>query len=280
MPARPRSLKAALEASGALAKDELARVQRAFEIIGDIAVVEIPEGLEKKAGAIGRALLALYPNVKVVAKRSPFQGELRTRPLEVIAGERRLTTLHVENSVRLRVDVARVYFSPRLSSERLRVAKQVRPGENVLVLFAGAGPYSVLIAKLQPTAKVASVELNPVATPLALENVRLNKVAGRVEVIEADARAVCREPRFAGWADRIVMPLPERAGEYLADALLALKPGGTVHFYAFGADYGPSLRTIEKACAHAGRKCEVVNKRVCGTYAPRVARLVVDFRAG
>lgn len=283
---RPRSLRAALEEGGSLSKSELELAQRAFDVVGDIAIVDIPEALLPKARAFGEALLSLYPNVKVVARKaSAVRGELRTRSLEVIAGERRTVTEHHENGVRLRVDVENVYFSPRLSSERLRIARLVKPAENVIVLFAGVGPYSVTIAKLQPSARVVSVELNPEATPFVLENISLNKVAGRVEAIEGDARSVVREARFRGWADRIVMVLPERAHEFLEDSLAALKPGGIVHIYGFGSSkagdqYAQLLKEIARACAAAGRKFEVLRKGECGTYAPGVARIVIDFTAG
>ena len=282
---RPRSFKDALAKSRALSKKELVLLPRAFDIIGDIALLEIPDELLKKSKKIGEALLKFYPNVKVVARKtSAVKGELRTRSVEVVAGENRTVTEYKENGIRLKVDVENVYFSPRLANERLRLARLVKPGENVLVLFAGVGPFSILIAKMQPTTHVVSVELNPAATPLVLENIRLNKVAGRVEAIEGDAAAVLQEARFQKWADRIVMVLPERAHEFLEGALKAAKSGCTIHLYAFGSvkagadTYGPSLRAIEEACEKAGRKFEVLYKGECGTYAPRIARLILDFR--
>lgn len=282
---RPRSFKHALQSSGAFSEEELSRMTRAFEIIGDIAIVEIPEGFESKANDIGYALLSLYPNVRVVARKaSPVQGELRTRKLEVIAGEDRTVTEHKENNIRLRVDVEGVYFSPRLSGERLRVAQQVKPGENVLVLFAGVGPYPVVIARMQPTAHVVSNELNELGTKYALENMRLNKIEDRVEVVGGDARKLLHEPRFAKWADRVVMPLPESADQFLDDVMLVARPGCVVHFYAFGPSakgedpYAASLEKIEAACKKAKRNFEVLNKQECGTYAPRIARIVMDFK--
>jgi tRNA (guanine37-N1)-methyltransferase len=78
---------------------------------------------------------------------------------------------------------------------------------------------------------VYSLDVNPVATELAEENVRLNKLDRRVLVVQGDARQLVSE-RFCGTATRVLMPLPERAREFWDVALLALLPkGGVVHYY-------------------------------------------------
>jgi tRNA (guanine37-N1)-methyltransferase len=64
------------------------------------------------------------------------------------------------------------------------------------------------------------------------KNVRMNGVYTKVVPIHGDAKEVIEE-RFCGIADRVLMPLPEKAYEYLPYALLALKKtGGWVHYYA------------------------------------------------
>ncbi|MBA7599809.1 hypothetical protein ES703_06849 [subsurface metagenome] len=133
----PRNLREALR--GQIPDEELKQV-RAFDIVGDIAVVKIPEKLLPKKQLIGQALMQVHHHVRTVLNQTtPVRGEFRTRELEVIAGEPRTETTHREGGCSFKVDLAKVYFSPRLATERLRVTKQIKPGEVVTNLFAGVG---------------------------------------------------------------------------------------------------------------------------------------------
>jgi tRNA (guanine37-N1)-methyltransferase len=282
MTQRPRNLQDALREH--LTPEQLDSLGRAFEVIGDLAIVDVPPELAEKEPVIGDALLRLYKNVKTVLARAPFKGEWRTRDLRVIAGEPRTTTEHKENGIRLRLDAAAVYFSPRFSTERLRVAQLVGPDERVLVLFAGVAPFSVAIAKRDKSVRVKSVEANPACTAWAQENVRINKVAGQVEVIQADAKTYCLRAEMKGWANRVVMPLPEKAIEFLDETLYATAPGGVIHLYGFGSTakdadtYHELINALNQAAAKQGKRVEILRTGECGTYAPRVNRLVVDAR--
>lgn len=206
-------------------------VYSSFDVIGDIAIIKIPEEAREFEREIGEAIMAINRHVKAVfAQETPVSGTFRLRGLRYVAGEDRTVTVHKEHGCLFKVDVARVYFSPRLSYERARVASLVKPGEFVLNMFAGVGTFSIIIAKRQPTARVVSIDVNPAAVELHLENNALNKVTN-VEVVLGDAAQVIRE-KFVRVADRVLMPLPERAIEFLDAALLALKPeGGWLHVY-------------------------------------------------
>ncbi|MEK6987582.1 MAG: tRNA (guanine-N1)-methyltransferase, partial [Candidatus Thermoplasmatota archaeon] len=146
-----------------------------FDVIGDIAVLKIPEELLPHRTEIAEAILAWNSKVKVVAQDHGVSGELRVRRLEILAGEDRTTTVHVEYGLRYRADVARAYFSPRLATERLRVTEQVRPGEIVADPFAGVGPYAILIAKRRRPTRVHASDANPVAVDLLRQNVAANR---------------------------------------------------------------------------------------------------------
>ena len=143
-------------------KTEVNHLCKAFDVIGTIAVVELPEGFDKgKAAAFAQALMAVHPRVKTVARKAGATGgKFRVRPVEVIAGEKTTRTVHVEGGCKYVVDINKAYFQPRLSFERERIAGRVKRRENVLVLFAGVGPYAIAIAKKKPKAHVVAVELN------------------------------------------------------------------------------------------------------------------------
>jgi tRNA (guanine37-N1)-methyltransferase len=212
----------------------LASLPRALDVIGEIAVIEIPPELKTYQNLIGEAILATHKNVRtVLAKVGAVTGTYRLRQLEIIAGEPKTATIHKEYGCQYYVDVAKAYFSPRLSHEHNRVASLVQRGETVVDLFAGVGPFSVLIAKNNPDVKVYAVDINPEAAEFLKRNVRLNRVENLVVPILGDARQVIEE-RLLGVADRVIMNLPEKAMEFIDAACRAVNPsGGTVHYYAF-----------------------------------------------
>ena len=283
---RPLPLKELLAREG-FTKKQLETLVSSFDSIGDVAIVQIPDELLKKKKTIAKALLASNPRFKVVARQTgALEGEYRTTPLEIIGGEKRTETIYRESGCSFRLDVSKVFFSPRLSFERERIAKLVKKGEKVLALFAGVGPYPIVIAKKQPGAKVVAIELNPAAVKYMRANVAANRVS--VEVIEGDVNKVVPS-KFKRWADRITMPLPHTGEDFLDAALAGAAKGCIIHFYGFGPSRdettkapldpaAPLLAKIKTACARNKRRCKVVSTRVVRPYAPFVVQSVVDFK--
>jgi tRNA (guanine37-N1)-methyltransferase len=212
----------------------LASLPRALDVVGDIAIIEIQAELEAHKNAVGEAILKTHRNMRVVlSKAGAVSGVYRLRDFDFIAGEHRTATVYKEYECSYHVDVAKAYFSPRLSHEHQRVAELVKQGETVVDLFAGVGPFAVLIAKTRRDAKVYAIDINPDAVNLLKKNSRLNRVENRVFAIVGDARQVVNE-RLPGVVDRVIMNLPETANEFIDVACCAVKPsGGVVHFYGF-----------------------------------------------
>jgi tRNA (guanine37-N1)-methyltransferase len=238
----------------------LASLPRALDIVGDIAIIEIPAELKAHERLIGEAILTVHKNVRtVLAKAGAVSGTYRLREFEVVAGERRTDTIHKEYGCKYHVDIAKAYFSPRLSQEHNRIASLVKKSETVVDLFAGVGPFSVLIAKNNAEAKVYAVDINPEAIEFLKRNIRLNRVENRVTPIQGDARQAVEE-RLLGVADRVIMNLPEKALEFVDTACRAIKPaGGMVHYYAF-IRLPDSLENMQlrfsEAVEKAGRKVD------------------------
>jgi tRNA (guanine37-N1)-methyltransferase len=238
----------------------LASLPRALDVIGDIAIIEIPPELKPHEKLVGAAILETHKNVRtVLAKAGAVSGTYRLRDFDVIAGDPRTSTVHKEFGCRFQVDVAKTYFSPRLSHEHERVASFVQKGETVVDLFAGVGPFSVLIAKNNQDVKVYAVDVNPQAVELLKKNILLNRVHDRVVPLLGDARQVFHN-KLSGVADRVIMNLPENAAEFIDVACKALKPeGGVVHFYSFVRlpDSVDALkRRFTEAVEMSGRKVE------------------------
>ena len=165
-------------------ENPLTQVPGAYELIGDIAIIDQHE---ENAPEIAKVLLQ-HKNIKTIFQAtSAVCGEYRTRELLFIAGVKKTETIYRENGCRYLLDVTQVYFTPRLSTERIRIADQVKNGDKVVDMFAGIGPFSILIAKRFPEAHVIAVDKNPVAIKYLRENARLNKVKN-IEIREGDAK--------------------------------------------------------------------------------------------
>jgi|SRR3989344_1528512 len=271
------NLKQALE--NKLTKKELSLLVRSFDIIGNIAIIEIPEKLEKKEKLIGRTLLSLFKNIKTVAKKiGRHKGKYRTQRLKIIAGEKNKITEHKENNVKINLDVEKCYFSPRLSNERLRINNQIKKNENVLVMFSGVGVYPLVFAKNSFARKIYGIELNPVAHKYALENIKLNKLEAKLNLFRGDVKKMVN--RFKTGFDRIVMPLPKGAEDFLENAFKVSKKGTLIHFYAFSKEdkFDNVKDLILNKCKRYKKKCKILNIVKCGQNAPREYRICVDFK--
>lgn len=249
-----------------------------FDVIGDIAILKIPEELVAHREEIGRAILAWNPKLQVVAQDHGVSGEHRIRKIEIIAGEDRTKTIHTEFGLRYRVDVARAYFSPRLGTERKRVADQVRPGEIVADPFAGVGPFSILIAKRRNPRRIIASDANPDAAALLRENVATNR-ADLVVPREGDARAVLQDVRTV---DRVILDLPHSATDFLPDAVRALGPSGTVHLYAIleTADREDRAAEIRHRVQREGRSLQDLRIHNVRAYSPTQHHVAFDLTVG
>ncbi|MEF8874365.1 MAG: tRNA (guanine-N1)-methyltransferase, partial [Candidatus Thermoplasmatota archaeon] len=107
-----------------------------YDIIGDIAIIKLPEEVEMYRKDIGEAILSTHANLSAVLEDQGVHGELRIRDVEHIAGEKKTVTVHREYGAAFKVDVSEVYFSPRLATERWRVVKKVEENEVVFDMFA------------------------------------------------------------------------------------------------------------------------------------------------
>jgi len=255
-----------------------------FDIIGDIAILKIPSCLKTYEHDIAHALLRKLPYVKVVLKQaSAVRGRYRLRAFEWLAGERRTWTVCKEYGCIFKVDLSKVFYTPRLSHEHMRIAKLVRRGEVVINMFAGIGPFSIIIAKYSKAKKVYSIDINPHAYKLMVENVEINKVKDVVVPMFGDAaRIIITKLRHV--ADRVLMPLPELGLKYLPFAVIALrKDGGWIHtylhvFYERGID--PLIKamcSIALALESLGLTYDIMGARIVRDVGPRLVQVVLDI---
>jgi tRNA (guanine37-N1)-methyltransferase len=210
------------------------KIYNSYDLVGDIAVIKTPSDDVVDAKKAAELILSIYPRrVKAVFMQvSAVCGDFRVRQLKFLAGENRTVTVYKEHGCLFKVDVERCYLSPRLLFEHKRVAALIVPGEVIVNMFSGVGCFSILIAKT-PNTKVYSIDINPVAYEFMRENVHLNKVAGSVVPLLGDSKEIVYS-QLQGLADRVLLPLPELALDYLPYALFALKQsGGCIHYFDF-----------------------------------------------
>jgi len=251
-----------------------------FDVVGNIAIVEIPEELRKQEKEIAKNIAETQPHIKTVCKKNSERlGEYRLWKLKVIFGPKKTETIHSEYGCKYKVDVAKVYFSPREGTERQRIANQVKKGEHVMVMFSGVAPFAIAIAKKHPDANVYAVEINSHGHRYAKENVKLNHVTALVTPILGDVRKKC-VPYF-GKCDRVIMPLPKDAHLFLNVAIKCLKPeGGIIHFYHWAPEDNPFEDAIDllkdAVLAEDDRKIKILNKHKVLPYGPRMYKICID----
>ncbi len=260
-----------------LTEPELNRLHTSLDILGEIAIIEIPKELLKKEKIIGKAVLEANPQIRAVfRKASAVRGEFRTRKLKRIAGKGGTLTIYRENTCVFKFDAGKVFFTPRMSTERFRVAKQVKKGEAVLDMFAGVGPFAISIAKLCPEVSVVyAIDSNSFAVKYLEESAAMNRLSHKIQAFTGDAAAVVR--RFlAGKADRVIMNLPKTNKTFFKDALLALKSKGIIHFYTFAS----TEKEVKSLVKRSLKKCryKILEVRKVRPYAPRIWNFAADIK--
>ena len=247
------------------------RLPSSFDVVGDVAIVKIPEDLAHLKNNIGEAIFKTV-GVRLVMMDSGVKGELRIRELERIAGSGDTETIHKEFGVRMLTDPSKVYFNPRLATERMRIASLVKDNETVIDMFAGVAPFPLMISKHTGAKEIYAIDLNEDAERFMKENIRMNK-ANNIIALQGDARAVMKDlPK----ADRVIMNLPQSAVDFLDTALNAVKVGGMVHLHTIlEKDVDPE--TILGDVRKKGFVVELKSVNELKTYSPSSSVYVLDI---
>lgn len=262
-----------------LPEEKLRYVVRAYDVIGDVAIIKIPAELEDYQHSIGQRLLDAHPALRLVARSAGmYSGEFRIMPLAFICGGGGFATLHKEYGVKLHVDPSRVYYSPRSASERFRIADCVLPGERVLVMFSGIAPLPLVVAKHSRASEIVGIEKSAIAHQYGMRNVIANRSEDNVLLVHGDVKG--EVPRLDTLFDRVALPLPMVAQEYLQTALATLRCDGWLHYYDFQKTekFAAAISAVREACVRSGREIVSVQVHRCGHIRPGKYRICVDAR--
>lgn len=273
-------------------------INTSFEVIGDIAILELKEhsGLEKQ---ISKELLKHNKNINVVLNKiEDIQDKYRVGKYKITAkrNKRDFTdikkefrpqtpteTVHKENGYRLKLDPTKAYFSSKLAYERLRITQLVKENEKILVLFAGIGPFAICIAKYKNVDIIAN-EMNSEAVRYFRQNIKINKLKGKITIMEGDAKDIMNTLKTNSEYmkfDRIIMPAPKDAPNFFEQALNHTKKGTYIHLYSFADQDEIQNKIIENKILEiskkTGKKIKIMKTRICGNIGVRQHRMVLDI---
>ena len=250
---------------------------RAFDTVGDIAIINILGNL-KKSKMIARNLLKNHKNIHAVYSRGKIHGRLRVPSLKWLSGNKKTETTYKENGCLMKLDIKTCYFSPRLGTDRLEIAKKVKRGEKILVMFSGVAPYALVIAKHSKASKIYCIEISKIASKYAQDNVKLNKFKN-ITIIQGDIKK--KVPRLKIKFDRIVMARAQLKDTFLEQAFLAAKKGTIIHFYDFIAEKDfprVSIQKIQTAAKKSRKKVKIMAYKKVREIAPYKYHARVDFK--
>lgn len=248
-----------------------------FDVIGDreraVAVLEIKEGLNEKK--VAKEIMKRHKSVKTVLRKvKPRAGIYRIYTCKIISGSKNTEVIHKEHGYLLKLDPKKVFFSPREATERQRIVKLVKPKERILVMFSGVAPFAIAIAKKFPETEIICIDWNLDAIKYAEKNVKLNKLS--------NIKNYCwdiRDARGLGKFDRILMPLPEGAYEYLDTAFACSKKGTVIHLYGIAnQDFKDLIKKVKDIMKTYNIKYRIVGKEKILPYSPRRWKVRLDVK--
>jgi tRNA (guanine37-N1)-methyltransferase len=255
-------------------------VFRAYDIFGNIAVTKFSESAKlKDKKQFANKILKANKSIKTVLEKvGKFKGRLRLMQTKHLVGEKTKEVLYRENGCNFRFNIDETYFSSRLSNERKEIASFVKKNDNVLVMFAGVAPFSIVIAKNSKAKKVFSNEINRKANKYAKLNIELNKLKNKIELVPGDIKKVA--PKFKEKFDVIVMPRPQLKDSFLAQAFKLSKKGTRIYYYDFCKleEVSNIEEKVKTESKKAKKKIKILKIKIAGEVGPYRARVRVDFK--
>lgn len=273
---KPLSFRDALKS--VLSPSEQALAIYSFDVLGDLALIEIPLALRSRRALIGKTLLETNPRLKkVYEKVGEHEGKFRVEKIRWLAGEKNPQTLYTEWGCTFWVNPGEVFFNPRLSTERQRAVELVKKNQTVAVFFGGVGPYAIEIAKHALPRRVYTIEWNPRAKKNLFENISRNKVSTIIVPLMGDVKKI--PPRAE--CDHIIMPAPDNAVEFLPHAVKWLsKKGGLIQCYTFVSRDHADAEAHDKVSSALGTRIpfKIVFLRKVSDFSARMLQVCIGIK--
>ncbi|ASJ00856.1 tRNA(Phe) (4-demethylwyosine(37)-C(7)) aminocarboxypropyltransferase Taw2 [Thermococcus gorgonarius] len=242
--------------------------------IGDVIILPLRRELEPYRERIAEVYAEVL-NAKAVLRKGHIHGETRKPDYELLYGDDTIT-VHVENGVKYKLDVARIMFSPANVKERVRMARVAKPGELVVDMFAGIGHLSLPMA-VHRKARVIAIEKDPYTFRFLVENIWLNNVQDLMTPYNMDNRDFPAE----NIADRVLMGYVVTTHEFIPKALSIAKDEAVIHYHNTVPERlmpEEPFATFKRVAREYGYETEKLNELIIKRYAPGVWHVVVDVR--
>lgn len=261
-----------------------------FDILGNIAIMKFPENT-KKAKKLEKAkqLMKTYKNLTtILEKKEKVKGRLRTIKTGFLLGNKTKQALYKENNCLFKFNVESCYFSPRLASERLEIAKKIKKDSRALVMFAGVAPFAIVIGKQRKAKEILAIELGKQCCRYAEENVKLNKLHN-IKIIQGDVKKIISKGRLNVKGnlvplrfDYVIMPRPQLKETFLKQAFSVSKKSTIIYYYDFQTaeeiKNKLAINKILEQAKKAKKKVKILGQKLCGELAPYKFRIRVDVK--
>ncbi len=249
---------------------------KGYDTLGSIAVINNMEGNEAKG--LAKCILESNKGITTVVKKDgAVSGEYRTRSYSYVLGKKTFEAIYKENGCTFLFDIRNTFFSSRLSYERARISSCIKANEAVMVMFAGVGPFAIVIAKQHKDSKIAAIELNPYAYEYMVKNIRLNKLRNVVPV-KGDVKK--EYVQFKNFADHVVMPLPKISTDFLREAVAVAKGSSIIHIYLFvkASELNESIDALLQRIKDLKCRPTLLFSRKVRDYSPTEIEIVADIK--
>ena len=258
---------------------------------------------------VGEVLLDKQPAIEsVVNKTTVIDETFRFFKMELLAGSDNMEATVKENGCTFVFDFSKVYWNSRLHEEHARVINLLQPGEIVLDVFAGVGPFSIPACRKKCI--VHANDLNPDSYTALMANARRNHVSCTLKAYNLDGNMFLREvgSKLVSSAlaselqlsnrdgqevtsiSHIIMNLPASAVNFLDSlhGLFASVPEEQqprwklprVHCYYFSKSAAPCQDALEAVERHLGAKLEpkLYEVKIVRDVAPNKLMMRVSFQ--
>ena len=199
---------------------------------------------------VGQVLLDNNPQIRtVVNKTNNIDETFRFFKMEILAGDDDLMATMKENGCQFTFDYSKVYWNSRLATEHRALVGLFHPGDIVLDVFAGVGPFSLPAAK--KGCIVHANDLNPAAFHSLQNNAEINKLSiqcynmdGRDFIRKMAADIICNPSQQK--LVHIIMNLPASAVKFL-DVFhsVNIQSRPTIHCYHFSKAEDAKKDTVD-----------------------------------
>ncbi|ERT02190.1 tRNA (guanine-N(1)-)-methyltransferase [Sporothrix schenckii 1099-18] len=158
-----------------------------FNTAGHVAHLNLRDRFKPYKHIVAEVLLDKNPQLRTVINKIDLVGTesvFRTFPYEVLAGPDDMDVEVRENACTFRFDYSKVYWNSKLEPEHTRLLYLFKPGEVVVDLMAGIGPFAVPAGKRGVF--VWANDMNPDSYEALGNAIQRNKVGSYVRPFNED----------------------------------------------------------------------------------------------